>query len=260
MTYPLVRDTYLSWSMPLSVIFKNAASLLFAVAMLSVLLTTWGRTPDLLLLAAVLSASGFAISSFLQRRGWAYHSYPMVAVAVLAMGYALLVGGDAPSRRRFGLAAPAGPGRDLFVRRAMVQRQRLCRPRQGEAVAGLKPHPRILVLSGEAAIGHPLVRDIGGVWVSRQEIFMDPRVCAADAREELSSMRRPTSRLKHYLALERNWLIEDFRKMSPDIVLVDNLRDGWGDWARADAELSQLLQPYTLVHSVEGIDVLRRND
>ena len=35
------------------------------------------------------SPLGFAVSFFLQRRGWAYHSYPMVAVALLAMGYAL---------------------------------------------------------------------------------------------------------------------------------------------------------------------------
>ena len=60
-----------------------------------------------------------------------------------------------------------------------------------QAVEGLVPHPRILVLSGEAAIGHPLVRDINGVWVSRQERSLDPRVRAADARKDRLSMRRP---------------------------------------------------------------------
>ena len=68
------------------------------------------------------------------------------------------------------------------------------------------------------------------------------------------------AKLNAYLALERTWLIEDFKKLPPDIVLVDNLRDGWGDWARADAELSQLLKPYALVRSVEGIDILRRTE
>ena len=37
-TYPLVRDTYLSWSMPAAVIFLNDATLIFAIAMVSVLL------------------------------------------------------------------------------------------------------------------------------------------------------------------------------------------------------------------------------
>ncbi|WP_246774211.1 hypothetical protein [Bradyrhizobium diazoefficiens] len=257
-TYPLVRDTYLSWSMPLSIIFLNAASLLFAVAMLSVLLAMWGRTPNSLLLAAVLAASGFAISFFLQRRGWAYHSYPMVAVAMLAMGYALLVAYGAPERRRLGLAAPlilAATflfGAQWFNGNVYVGLVR-------EAVAALKPHPRILMLSGEAALGHPLVRDIGGTWVSRQENLWI-REFVRLTREKTIVDAATDTRLKDYLALERNWLIEDFRKMPPDIVLVDNLRDGWGDWVRADAELSQLLKPYTLVRSVDGIDVLRRND
>ena len=88
-TYPLVRDTYLSWSMPASVIFLNDATLVFAIAIVSVLLARQNRTSDPLLLVTVLAAAGFAISFFLQRRGWAYHSYPMIAVALLAMGYAL---------------------------------------------------------------------------------------------------------------------------------------------------------------------------
>ena len=32
------------------------------------------------------------------------------------------------------------------------------------------------------------------------------------------------------------------------------------DWVRADAELSQLFKPYSLVRTVEGIDILRRTE
>lgn len=255
-TYPLVRDTYLSWSMPLSVIFLNAASLLFAVAMLSVLLTNWGRALDSLLLAAVFAASGFAVSFFLQRRGWAYHSYPMVAVAMLAMGYTLLIANAAPSRRRLGLAAPLILAATFLFGAQWFNVTVYVGPVR-QAIEGLMPHPRILMLSGEAAIGHPLVRDIGGVWVSRQENLW-LRVFGRLTREKTSVDAATAARLNDYLALERKWLIEDFRKTPPDIVLVDNLRDGWGDWVRADAELSQLLKPYSLVRSVEGIDILRR--
>jgi hypothetical protein len=66
------------------------------------------------------------------------------------------------------------------------------------------------------------------------------------------------AKLNGYLALERQWLIEDFKRLPPDVVLVDNLRDGWGAWAKADAELAQLLKPYVLVQTIEGIDILRR--
>ena len=129
-----------------------------------------------------------------------------------------------------------------------------------EAIAGLKPNPRILMLSGEAALGHPLVRDVGGVWVSRQENLW-LRAFTRVTREKTTVDAATDARLNGYLALERKWLIEDFRKLPPDIVLVDNLRDGWGDWARADAELSQLLKPYSLVRSVQGVESCAgRND
>jgi hypothetical protein len=256
-TYPLVRDTYLSWSMPASVIFLNDATLVFAIAMVSVLLARQNRTSDPLLLVTALAAAGFAISFFLQRRGWAYHSYPMVAVALLAMGYALT--GAAGSRSRRGealsalvLAVAFIVGMQWFYAGVYVGPIR-------QAVEGLKPHPRILVLSGEAAIGHPLVRDINGVWVSRQENLWI-REFVRLTRERTVVDAATDAKLNDYLALERKWLIEDFKKLPPDLVLVDNLRNGWGAWASADAEVSQLLKPYTFVRSVEGIDILRRNE
>ena len=86
--------------MPASVIFLNDATLVFAIAMVSVLLARQKRTPDPLLLVTVLASIGFAVSFFLQRRGWAYHSYPMVAVALLAMGYVADGSGGAEARSR----------------------------------------------------------------------------------------------------------------------------------------------------------------
>jgi hypothetical protein len=115
------------------------------------------------------------------------------------------------------------------------------------------------MLSGEAALGHPLVRDVGGVWVSRQENLW-LRAFTRVTREKTTVDAATDARLNGYLALERKWLIEDFKKLPPDLVLVDNLRNDWGAWARADVEVSQLLGAYTHVRSVEGIDILRRKE
>lgn len=254
-TYPLVRDTYLSWSMQASVIFLNDATLVFAIAMVSVLLARQQRPGDSLLLVTALASVGFAVSFFLQRRGWAYHSYPMVAVALLAMGYALTGAvrsriGEAVSA--FVLAVSFIVGMHWFYAGVYVGPVR-------QAVEGLVPHPKILVLSGEAAIGHPLVRDVRGTWVSRQENLWI-REFVRLTRERTVVTAATDAKLNDYLALERKWLIEDFRKLPPDLVLVDNLRGEWGAWARADAEVSELLKPYTLVRTVEGIDILRRKD
>jgi hypothetical protein len=258
-TYPLVRDTYLSWSMPASVIFVNDATLVFAIAMVSVLLARQKHTSDSLLLVAALASIGFAVSFFLQRRGWAYHSYPMVAVALLAMGYALMGAADAAPRSRRRAVASAFMLAVTFVVGMLWFNVTVYVGPVRQAVEGLMPHPRILVLSGEAAIGHPLVRDIGGVWVSRQENLWI-REFVRLTREKTVVDAATDAKLNDYLALERKWLIEDFKKLPPDLVLVDNLRNDWGAWARADAEVSQLLKSYTFVRSVEGIDILRRNE
>jgi hypothetical protein len=257
-TYPLVRDTYLSWSMPASVVILNSATLVWVIAVASIFLTRGKRELDSAVLVTLLASLGFAVSFFLQRRGWAYHSYPMVAIALLAMGYAMTATDIASSPRRSDIATMSVLAGTFLIASLWFNTNVYVGPIEGP-VAGLKPHPRILVLSGEAAIGHPLVRTLHGVWVSRQENLWI-REFVRLTRENNVIDPQTDAKLNAALALERAWLIEDFKKLSPDVVLVDNLRNGWGAWARADPELSQLLRPYTPVQSIEGIDILRRTE
>jgi len=255
LTYPIVRDSYLSWSMPLSVIFVNPATMIGLFAAISVCLTRQQGPLNPAIWITLVASAGFAVSFYLQRRGWSYHSFPMVSLALLAMGQALTL-------PRMHLARPGVIA--VFVVLAMTFLVG-CQwfyanvdvgPVEA-AITGLKRNPKILVLSGEAAIGHPLVRNVHGTWVSRQENLW-VREFVRLTREDHAVDPTTDARLKDYLALERRWLIEDFRNTPPDIVLVDNLRDHWGDWARADGEITELLKPYRLVTTVRGIDVLSR--
>ena len=194
-TYPLVRDTYLSWSMPVSVIFLNDATLVFAIAMVSVLLARQNRTSDPLLLVAVLAAAGFAISFFLQRRGWAYHSYPMVAVALLAMGYALTAEAGSRSRRAEALSALV-LAVAFSVGMHLVLCRRLCRPDQASGRGSQAASPD----TGAERRGRH--RSPAGAGYRRRLGFppgesLDPRVRAVDARKDLCRRgdRRQAERL-----------------------------------------------------------------
>ena len=67
------------------------------------------------------------------------------------------------------------------------------------------------MLSGEAALGHPLVRDVGGVWVSRQEnlwlrefVRLTREKTMVDAATDAQAQRLPGAGAKR--------MIEDFRK------------------------------------------------
>jgi hypothetical protein len=182
----------------------------------------------------------------------------MVAVVLLAMGY-VMTGADTQSgSRRFDIAAMTVLAATFVLGSLWFNATVYVGPIEA-AVAGLKSNPRILILSGEAAIGHPLVRTLHGVWVSRQENLWI-REFVRLTRENNALDPQTDAKLNAYLAQERTWLIEDFKRLPPDVLLIDNLRDGWGEWARADSELTELLRPYTLVKSVQGIDILRRTE
>jgi hypothetical protein len=124
-------------------------------------------------------------------------------------------------------------------------------------VARLGTHRKILVLSGESSIGHPLTRAVNGEWVSRQQGLW-VREFVAKLRRERTIDPETDARLTAYVDAERTRLIEDIKRTPPDIILVDNLLDDWGEWLRADPELSCLLSAFRRVDTVQSIDILSR--
>ena len=255
--YPIVRDTYLSWSMPMSIVFFNPATMVCAIAVVSLLWVSRQRSLDSAALVMMVASLGFAFAFYMQRRGWSYQSYPMVALAMIAMGYVLAA--DANLRLRHSRLTAVAILAAVFVLGSRLFSAGVPVGPIEDVVARIKPNPRILVMSGEAAIGHPLVRTLHGVWVSRQECLWI-RTFTRVVHERTTVDADLDARLNGYVALERQWLIEDFKRLPPDVVLIDNLRDGWGERAKADAELAQLLKPYVFVQTIEGIDILRRVD
>jgi len=128
-----------------------------------------------------------------------------------------------------------------------------------DQVARLGPRPKILMLSAAAVIGHPMVRELEGTWVSRQEAFW-VREIVRRARLHGTIDSATAARLEGYIARERAGIVEDFTKQPPDVVLIDNQNSDWGNWAAADPELSALLKSYIPVNNIDGIEILRRAD
>ncbi len=128
-----------------------------------------------------------------------------------------------------------------------------------DQVARLGPRPKILVLSAAAVIGHPMVRELEGTWVSRQEAFW-VREIVRRAQMDGTIDSEMAARLAGYVARERAGIVEDFKKQPPDVVVIDNENSDWGNWVAADPELSALLKPYIPVNNINGIEILRRAD
>jgi hypothetical protein len=258
--YPLVRDVYLLLKVPLLAIALMTATVLWLLAIMVVLaLQSQRRKVDVAALVMMAGSLGFAISFFVQGKGWGYHAYPMVALGLLAAGWAISAG-DEERLRSLRLRAGAMFVVALIFMNACIWFNASVDVRRvEEEVTLLGPRPKILMLSAAAVIGHPMVRELKGTWVSRQEAFW-VREIVRRARLNGSIDQATEDRLAGYVARERAGLVEDFRRQPPDVVLIDNQNSDWGSWAQGDPELSELLKPYVPVQNIDGIEILRRAD
>lgn len=258
--YPLVRDVYLLLQAPMLALCLTSATAIWVGGTVLVLtLQNRERKLDVASFMMLAASFGFAVSFFAQRKGWGYHAYPMVALALMAAGCAIAAVDPACAKSiRLRVAA-------VFVLAAMFAKACLWFDASVDVskiedrVASLGPHPKMLVLSAAAVIGHPMVRTLGGTWISRQEAFW-VREIVRRATLEHDIDAETAARLQVYVARERAGIIEDFKKQPPDVVLIDNRDSDWGRWAYADPELSALLKSYTPVETVDGVDILRRAD
>jgi hypothetical protein len=252
---PMVRDVYLPVGLSFAALLEKPALMFWASAALAALLLRRPGKIDASLIVLLATSLGFALVFVLQRKGWPYHSYPMIALVLLALGTVIA------SRR-------SATGRDRTLRTAAIVAFAMlfwasllwfdvafdARPLQAP-VARLGSHPKILALTAEPGIGHPLVRALDGVWVSRQQaIWVAGYLDHMRLRGQIDPQKAAV--LNRYAERERATLIDDIRKNPPTVVLVDNLTGDWDTWLRANPDVADLLKDYRLAETVNGIELL----
>jgi hypothetical protein len=257
---PLVRDVYLKVHRPFSAMLASAPMYTFFYA---ALFTAWllgrgigGIQANLAILAS--AASGFALAYVVQRKGWPYQAYPMLALAMLAVGAALFRRPDATgSPPRSGIAVRVAFGLQ-FAAALLCFNHTVEIGEVNGPVSKLVPHPKLLVLSGDPGFGHPLVRMLGGTWVSRQQALW-VHLYADVLKQQGGLSADELARIDAHVAQERANLIADFKRQPPDVIIVDRDYDNWRLWVHGDDEMTALLAPYRRAASVEGIaDILQR--
>jgi len=222
------------------------------------------QPPFCLLLAA---SFGFAISYYVQQKGWAYHSYPMLALALIALAIAFI------DRWHGGPASIAGSTDNRWARLAsaiiatLIAGFTFCwmsghpdRPGLAAAVRTLKPHPKILAISGDLAIGHPLTREVEGIWVGRvPSLWISSGVLLRQRYETLDA--QTIARLNAYAARDRAMLAEDIARQRPDVILVERSKScDCKAWANSDPMLAHQLEHYRDYETVDDVLILRRGD
>lgn len=212
--------------------------------------------PFCVLLAASV---GFCISYVVQQKGWPYQSYPMLALALLALALAFVDRDPADSQSgqssRFvaGLTAALMAAVAFFWLNIAVDRTAVA-----AAIREIKPHATMLALSADISIGHPIVRQAGGIWVGRAcALWLTLGVETRRSTETLDP--QTDARLKAYEESDRSMLTEDIASHRPDVILVQIMKDiDWLAWARSDPALAEQLQSYRPYKTIGDVLILRR--
>jgi hypothetical protein len=254
---PLIRDVY-SIGLSLLEMLKQTSVPLWCCALICTALLTRHKAmaPGQRLLMA--ASVWFGVIYLVQRKGWPYHSYPMLAFALLSFGYGLSARDPSLHAPRFHKAG-WGIAFVLLFAASMIWFDHALDMRVLQRAVtrlGLQ-HPTILVVTGDAGVAHPLARAVGGIWASRQQSLL---ASSYDHffRRSGSSDQRALSVLDGYVQRERAWLIEDFQHYQPKIVLIDNMTDNWEGWLRQSPEFDHLIKDYRLSDTVENVDIYVR--
>jgi hypothetical protein len=214
--------------------------------------------PFCVLLAA---CCGCALSFVVQGKGFPYHSVPMLSLALLA----LAIAGNwfaVPQA-----SAVAGDGRGWLARTALTGTligACFCwNNRTGDissyvaTIRQLGPHPTMLTITSDSSLGHPLVRQVDGVWVGRVcSNWITIGVLLRRRSETLDA--ETAARLDAYEAFDRAILTEDIARSRPDVILVEKVYFDWDAWARSDPVLREQLEAYREAATVKGIVILQR--
>jgi hypothetical protein len=122
-------------------------------------------------------------------------------------------------------------------------------------VTAMAPHPKVLVIGPDIALGFPLTRDVAGSWAQTP---MDLWITASIDFLTRHYSPDPATRIKFdsYLRFDRETLIADIRDKSPDAILVQN--DKWKTWAFAHPDVAAALTDYAPVGAVGEVTVYGR--
>jgi len=265
---PVIRATYLPVRQPLAMLllWPPAVSwlILSALAVLVARARPGAGWPAASLLAA--SAGGFA-SYLIQGKGWPYHSYPMLSLAVLALGASVSLGAPAGatatsllSNRAIRIGAVAA---SLMIVIGALSATMSWFTLKGDyhflngPVAAIAPHPRLISITADIAVGHPLTRELHGTWVGSDcSQWISAGVMTLEHRGGLSDAQR--ARLDGLMVQDRQRLTHDITTGHPDVILISTNRD-WIGWAMADPALAVALAAYHPVETVQGVAIWARN-
>ncbi len=261
---PLVSDYYLAVREPVAVLLRAPAMLWMVVALIGLAVIARGRLREPPLVLPLLAALGGFIAVLQQAKGFSYHYYPIVAALFPALaGHAMVIANrrltKTPTLERVPvvagfLAVAAGlVGATLSFYAPVRPFYALVEP-----IAARYDHPKILAISRHIWVGHPLARDVNGIWVgSVSHQWITP---GALYRLGLGG-ESPEMRLQRSAAIEADKArtAKDIATKKPDVILLERDEAVIPAWFASEDELRRFLTGYARLGSLyETVEVWAR--
>jgi protein-S-isoprenylcysteine O-methyltransferase Ste14 len=248
---PLIDSGYLQERLPVSILVRLPAFLLFVIAGGLTLFVERRHLRSSGAMFPLVAAGGFALAMLVQGKGYANHLYPAVALSLIGLGYATSGHSEDPIETRLGLVVLTLAG----AAGAFLLAQARTYPEVAEIVEHRAPaHPTLLVAGTNLSIGDPLTRWVGGRWVgTRGSLWV-----TGTARDLLRNEKDPAerTRLEAAIAQDRRIWVADLDRSTPDVVLVDGA-EGWR-WINRNPDVRAGMAPYHVAGTADGIIVMIR--
>ena len=204
----------------------------------------------------VAGSVGFLVTFVLQAKGWFNHAYPGLALAVLAAVVLYVERRDrSEAIARFGrlCVVPALVCLPFFAAVTMNLPGAEEHPGLTAAVRAVAPaNPRVAALAEQLDFGHPLVRQVDGTWVGRQNaLWITNCVDRILATTDRDDARR--AKLLGYARQDREAFAADVAAGRPDVLVVENA--GLRRWAEGQPELAGVFSAYRHVADAGDVEV-----
>jgi hypothetical protein len=254
---PMVTDLYLPLRIRLPELIRRAAT-----PILIPLCICWifrGRRQYNGIAVFLLVGAGFLAAFLIQGKGWNYHLYPAIAFFLMAAGWALQGTegevGRFPHKLGFALMAAA-----LILPAPRFFRPDVSHPGLEAAIERLVPHPRILTIGFLQNLGHPLTRDVGGVWVGRTWGEWTTGGALA-MMERAGDDQAKRAKALAYFEGDRQMLTEDIETQHPDIILLEETRGfDFQQWIAQLPRLQAAMARYRLADTIDGVEIYQPRD
>ena len=212
------------------------------------------RIAENLTAVPALGSVGALVAFFIQGKGWPYHIYPAVALIALAAGPLIIRAATSP-RLNGRLVILIGSAITLARAFALFSQGGEDTSQLERVVSALAPHPKILQIGPDIALGHPLTRHVSGLWVGTPcALWITAMASALLQSSTIDETKR--RRYESYLEFDRATLVADIRTRSPDAILIDG--DMWEAWAFAHPDVAVALADYAPVGAVGEVKVYGR--